>query len=142
MLRNWVFVAGLVGTTLLGALPATAGEVAGLTIKSGETWLFRIENGQPAGAHKVSDKMRPAKGEIKVEVSASMGTMMTVTNNTDHLYNYRAFMLGKPDAKGQRTSVCTLMSGGGSSFENWPETIPFLRVSDFVEAADGAMVCS
>ena len=82
----------------------------------------------------------PAIGSV--EVSASMGTMMTVTNNTDHLYNYRAFMLGKPDAKGQRTSVCTLMSGGGSSFENWPETIPFLRVSDFVEAADGAMVCS
>ena len=142
MLRNGGILAGLVASAMLGSIPASAGDAAGLTIKSGDTWLFKVENGQPLGAHKVSADTAPAKGEIKVNLSASMGTMMTVTNNTDHFYNYRAFMLGKPDAKGQRTSVCTLLSGGRSGFENWPEAIPYVRISDFVEAADGEMGCS
>ena len=121
--------------------PASARDTAGLVIQSGETWIFQVQQGQPVNAHKAGADAKPAAGEFLVTLSLQNGTMMQVVNNTDKFYNYRAFMLKRPDDKGQRTSVCTLMSNGRMGFENWPYAIPAIRLSDFIEAGENSMQC-
>ena len=69
----------LFAALLLSAAPAQA---AGLTVRTGETWLFTVKNGEPAQARKVSPSAKIPKGQIKVSVRAMLGTTMTVTNNS------------------------------------------------------------
>lgn len=113
----------------------------GLTILMGETWIFHIENGQPAGARRAGPDEKPASGEFKATLDRSGGATMIVTNNSGEWYNYRAFITAKPGHKGNRTSVCTLMPGGRQVFENWPEPFAAIRIADFAEAPDGEMRC-
>ena len=120
--------------------PAIAAQPEGLTVQAGESWIFRVENGQPADARKVDANAEPAKGELKVTLDHSMGTTMLVSNKTDHWYNYQAFATAEPGSKGVRTSVCTL-GAGISAFENWPQPIPAIRITNFTETGEGAMVC-
>lgn len=122
-------------------------ELPGLTILMGETWIFRIEKGQPAGARRAEPDAEPGKGEIKVTLSRDGGATMTVVNNSGEWYNYRAFISLKPGHKGNRTSVCTLMDGGGIMegggmvVESWPQPFPAIRIADFTEAPEGQMRC-
>ena len=144
-MRVRIMALGAAGAAALAlGLPASAKEeipLPGLTVKMGESWIFRIENGQPADARPAAKGDKPATGELMVEMKASNGTTLTVTNNGETWYNYRAFITSSPEKKGQPTSVCTLMGGGRFAFEMWPNAIPAIRVSDFEPADEGAMVC-
>jgi hypothetical protein len=113
----------------------------GLTIMMGETWIFHIENGQPAGARRAGADEKPGEGEIRVTLDRRGGATMTVINNSEEWYNYRAFISAKPGHKGNRTSVCTLGAGGWPMVEHWPEPFPAIRIADFTEAPDGRIRC-
>ena len=69
----------LAATLLLLAAPTQA---ADLTVRTGETWIFAVKNGEPAQARKVTPSAKIPKGQIKVSVRAMLGTAMTVTNNS------------------------------------------------------------
>jgi hypothetical protein len=73
------------------ALPAKA---AGLTVKTGETWVFSLSGGQPVKARKVSANAKPAAGQIVVTVRSMMGTTMTITSNNKRAYTYKAELIG------------------------------------------------
>jgi hypothetical protein len=132
--------AGLLGLGLLAG-PAQAQNSPGLVIHSGETWLFRVEQGQPLAARKAAADAKPASGELLVSMKAEMGTMMTVTNNSGKAYDYRAFMMRQPGAREERTSVCTLVGGGPLSIEHWPYSIAAIRIADFTETDSQHLVC-
>lgn len=125
------------------AAPVTAQEapLPGLTIRTGETWIFHVIGGQPVDARRANSGDTPGPGELMISISGRMGTMMSITNNSDVWYDYSAFLTPKPGKKGIRTSVCTLMAGGRQSFENWPQAIPAVRVTDFTRATPGEMRC-
>lgn len=112
----------------------------GLTVMMGETWIFHIDNGQPAGARRASPDEKPDSGEIKVTLDRGGGATMIVTNNSEDWYTYRAFISAKPGHKGNRTGMCTL-APGRQSFESWPEPFPAIRLADFTEAPDGEIRC-
>ncbi|WP_260580982.1 hypothetical protein [Sphingopyxis sp. PET50] len=140
---NMVFGVLIAAALMLGT-PAWAKDKAaqpGLTVMMGESWIFRIDNGQPVDARRAAAGDKPAAAELMVEMKASNGTMLTVTNNGETWYNYRAFLTSGPDKKGQPTSVCTLMGGGRFAFEMWPNAIPAIRISDFEPTDEGGMVC-
>ncbi len=122
----------------IAATPAWA-DPPGLTVKGGETWIFHLEYGQPAGAHLAAENAKLAPGELMVSLKAENGTMMIVTNNTDKFLNYHATMVA--GAREKATSVCTLMSNGRMGFENWPYSIRAIRLSDFEPAAENTMAC-
>jgi hypothetical protein len=139
-MRKSTMVAVLLAMALFTG-PASATDRPGVVVQSGESWIFKLDQGQPVDARKVDGEARPATGEILVTLGGRNGTMMTVTNNTDKFYNYHAFMLRRPDETGKPTSVCTLMSNGRMAFENWPYVIPAMRLSDFTEVAENNMQC-
>lgn len=117
-------------------------QLPGLTIMLGEAWIFRVEQGQPAGARAAKPDDKPGEGEIRVTLDRDQrGVMMVVTNNSGEWYNYRAFISAKAGHKGNRTSVCTLMPGERISVEMWPEPFPAIRIADFTEARDGELRC-
>jgi len=113
----------------------------GLTVQMGEAWIFHVENGQPAGARKAAEGDKPGEGEFRISLGSSLGTTMTIVNNSPTAYNYHAFVTSRRGGKGSRTSVCTLMNNGRMAFENWPQAIPAIRVADFTPAKDDEMGC-
>ena len=118
---------------LLVAAPLQA---APLTVKTGETWIFTIKNGQPANARKVTPSAKIAKGQIKVSVRALMGTTMTVTNNSPIAYTFRAELLQSGKVVAPRP--CTLPANARPIFEQWKEKSDAIRISNFTAAsADG-----
>ena len=118
---------------LLAAAPAQA---TGLTVRTGETWLFTIKNGQPANARKVTPSAKIAKGQIKVSLRAMMGTTMIVTNNSPIAYTFRAELLQSGKVIAPRP--CTLPANAKPIFEQWKEKTNAVRVSNFTAAsADG-----
>ena len=119
---------------LLAATPAHA---QGLTVKTGETWSFRIANGQPSKAHKVAAQSKPKSGEVVVTVRSMMGTTMTITSNNRQAYTYKAELIGADKAVPTRS--CTLPANARMSFENWPQKAAAVRLKDFKPATkDGA----
>lgn len=114
---------------------------AGLVIRMGETWIFRIENGQPVSARPAASGDTPQKGELMVSLQPRQGMIMAILNNTDNWYNYHAFLAAGQDPGGTATSVCTLMAGGKMSVENWPNALPAIRILDFELTQPGKMVC-
>ena len=120
-MTNRALFAGLCAL-LIAAAPAQ--ELPGLTVLMGESWIFHIEKGQPAGARRAGSDDKPGEGEIKVTLSRDGGATMIVTNNSGEWYDYRAFISAKPGHKGNRTSVYTLMDGGRMAVETWPEPFP------------------
>ena len=119
---------------LLAALPAQA---QNLTVKTGETWVFRIANGQPAKARKVAAQSKPSRGEVVVTVKSMMGTTMTITSNNPVAYTYKAELIGAEKAVPTRS--CTLPANNRLSFENWPQKAAAVRLSSFKPATrDGS----
>lgn len=110
----------------------------GLFVKQGETWFFKIKDGQPADARKGGEDDKPGNDEIRVSLG---GGNMIVLNGSSVAYNYQAFIAKKPSDKGSRTSVCTLLPGV-TVFENWPDKLPGIRLTNFSAADDGAMICA
>ena len=122
-----------VALLLLAAAPAQA---APLTVRTGETWVFSVKDGQPASARKVASSAKPARGQIMVAVRAMMGTTMIVTNNSPVAYTFRAELLR--DGKSVAARPCTLPAGGKPIFEQWKEKADAVRIGAFkVSKADG-----
>ena len=124
---------GAVALLLLAAAPAQA---APLTVKTGETWVFNVKDGQPASARKVASSAKPAKGQIMVAVRAMMGTTMIVTNNSPVAYTFRAELLR--GGKSVAARPCTLPANARPIFEQWQEKADAVRIGAFkVSKADG-----
>ena len=113
----------------------------GLTVDAGETWIFRVVDGQPAQARKVASGTAPGPGELSISLEIENGPVMVVTNNDGTWYNYRAFVITKPNTKGHRVTVCTLMGGGLSTYEDWRDPVPAIRIADFTVADANTTVC-
>lgn len=111
---------------LVAAVPAQA---AGLTVKTGETFLFKVRNGEPAEARKVTASAKIPKGQIKVAVSALAGTAMIVTNNSPIAYNFRAELMSGGKATVGRS--CTLPPNARPTFEQWEQKAEAVRISAF-----------
>jgi hypothetical protein len=123
----------ITGALLLAAASAAHGQP--LTIRTGESWVFTIHNGEPADAKKVDSSAKPAKGELMATVRALFGTSMMMTNNGPTPYTYRAelFVAGKPS--GART--CALPTGAQPTLEQWPQKADAVRISTFRPAGPG-----
>ena len=127
-----VLASSLLLAALLTASPALA---QSLTVKTGETWIFRIADGQPVKARKVAAQARPKSGEVVVTVKSMMGTTMTITSNNPQAYTYRAELIGSEKAVPTRS--CTLPANGRMSFENWRQKAAAVRLSNFKRATKG-----
>ena len=75
----------------LAAAPALA-TAAPLTVRTGETWLFRIDRGEPVNARKLAPRA-PTRGDVKVSVRAAFGTMMTISINSTQGYTFDAQLI-------------------------------------------------
>jgi hypothetical protein len=118
---------------LIAAAPSQA---AGLTVRTGETWLFTIRNGEPAQARQVTPSAKIGKGQIKVSVRPILGTAMTVTNNSPLAYTFRAELISGGKATLARS--CTLPAKARPVFEQWEQKAEAVRISDFkIAGPDG-----
>lgn len=117
--------------------PAIARGTTGLTVPIGETWMFRVERGQPGHARKVTPTTRPRPGEIRLTLRSMIGTTMTVISNSQRSYTYRATLIG---AGGEEIGAksCALPPNNRLAFESWPQTAGAVRVSDFKVTRDDA----
>ena len=123
----------LFALALAAASPALAQP---LTVKTGETWLFTLDHGEPAHARKANSTSKPARGEIKVNVRSLFGTMMTISNNSAQGYTFRAQLVGA-DGKLVTARTCTLPPGNQPALENWPQKAAAVHLSDFKPATGG-----
>jgi hypothetical protein len=127
-------IRSLVALTLITApLPAIA---APLTVKTGETWLFALDHGNPVRAHKVDAAANPAKGEVKIAVRALFGTTMTISNNSPQGYTFKAELIGV-DGKAVTAKTCTLPAKNQPALESWPQKAVAVRVGSFKPANGG-----
>jgi|SRR5580765_6137922 len=118
------------------ALSASSPAAAPLTVPVGENWIFAIDHGQPAHARKVTEKAKPAKGEVKVSIRALFGTMMTITNNSATGYTFKAELVGA-DGKAATARTCSLPPGNQPALESWPQKATAVRIGDFKPAKGG-----
>ena len=109
-----------------------------LTVRMGETWVFTIAKGQPAKARKVSTKVVPKAGEMKVSLSALMGTTMTITNNSGFDYAYHATLV-LPGGKTGPAKSCAVPANGRLAMEHWKQRVDAVRLSDFKPAPAGSL---
>ena len=121
---------------LLLAAPASA-QSPGLTIKTGESWMFAISRGQPVRARKVESTVKPPPGQVLVTLRAMMGTSLSITSNNRQSFTYKAELIGADKPAPLRS--CTLPANGRMSFEHWPQKAEAVRISDFrVAREDGS----
>ena len=114
---------------LLLLLASATASAAPLTVRAGETWVFSVRNGDPAGARKVAATARPAKGQIMVSVRRLFGTSMTVTNNSGSAWLFRAELL--KGGKALTAKSCTLPAKPGPLLEQWQQQADAVRISQF-----------
>ena len=123
----------LASALLAAATPALAEP---LTIRTGETWLFTLDHGDPARARKAEASASPARGEIKVNVRALLGTMMTVTNNSPQGYTFQAQLIGA-DGKAVNARACGAPPNNQPALESWPQKAAAVRIGSFKPAKGG-----
>ena len=123
---------------LLASSPATAAKAVGLTVRTGETWIFKVVGGQPAKTRKADANAAPATGEIKVSLSALMGATMTIANNSKYDYAYRASLV-LPNGKTGAAKSCAVPAHGKLAIEHWPQRVAAVRLSDFRPAPAGSL---
>lgn len=111
---------------------ASAAHSAPLTVHTGESWVFTVENGEPANGRKVQSSARPGKGQLMISVRALFGTNMIVTNNSPVAYTFRAELLrgGKVTA----ARPCDLPANGAPIFEQWSQKAEAVRIGHFKKA--------
>ena len=118
----------------LGPLPA---EAAGLTVKTGESWMFAISRGQPVRPRRVQPTVKPPPGQVLVTLRAMIGTSLSITSNNPQSYTYKAQLIGAEKPVPVRS--CTLPANGRMSFEHWPQKADAVRISDFrIARKDGS----
>lgn len=114
-----------------------AARAPGLNVKTGESWIFAIQGGQPVKARKTAASTKAGTGQVIVTVRSMMGTTMTISSNSPVAYTYQAELLGKGKAVPIRS--CTLPANGRVAFEHWPQQAEGVRLSNFkVATKDGA----
>ena len=122
---------------LVAASPLTAAQSSGLTVKTGESWMFAISRGQPVRARKVKPTVKPPPGQIIVTLRSMMGTSLSIVSNNRQSFTYKAELIGADKPVPVRS--CTLPANGRVSFEHWPQKADAVRISDFrVARQDGA----
>ena len=118
------------------ASPAAA-QSPGLTVKTGESWMFAISRGQPVRARKVKPTVKPPPGQVLVTLRAMMGTTLSIASNNPQSFTYKAELIGADKPVPVRS--CTLPANGRVSFEHWPASADAVRISDFrVARKDGS----
>ena len=121
----------------LFVLPASPLSAQGLTVKSGESWMFAISRGQPVRARRVSPAAKPPRGQVVVTVRSMLGTSLSIKSNNPQAFTYRAELIGADKPVPLRS--CTLPANAKVSFEHWPQKASAVRISDFrVARGDGA----
>ena len=121
---------------VLLAVPAPA-IAQGLTIKTGESWMFAISRGQPVRARRVKPNVKPPPGQVLVTLRAMLGTSMSIISNNRQSFTYKAELVGADKPVAVRS--CQLPANGRVSFEHWPEKASAVRISDFrVATKDGS----
>ncbi len=121
---------------VLLAVPAQA-NAQGLTIKTGESWIFSISRGQPVRARRVKPNVKPPPGQVLVTLRAMLGTSMSIISNNRQSFTYKAELVGADKPVAVRS--CQLPANGRVSFEHWPEKASAVRISDFrVATKDGS----
>ena len=115
----------------------TAALAASLSVQAGESWLFRVANGQPVAAHRVPATAAPAAGEIMLSVKRILGTVVTMRNNSPIAYTYRATLVG-PDGKAIVARSCVLPANNRLAMESWPQVAIAVRVGDFKPTRDSS----
>jgi hypothetical protein len=118
---------------IVAAAPAVAEP---LTVRTGETWLFSLDHGEPAHTRQASTTATPARGEVKVTVRALLGTMMSISNNSAQGYTFQAQLIG-PDGKAVTARTCTLPPGNQPALESWPQKAVAVRIGGFRPAKGG-----
>ncbi len=114
-----------------------AAQSPGLTIKTGESWMFAISRGQPVRARKVKPSIKPPPGQVLVTLRSMMGTSLSITSNNRQSFTYKAELIGADKPVALRS--CTLPANGRLSFEHWPQKADAVRISDFrVARQDGS----
>jgi hypothetical protein len=114
-----------------------AAQSPGLTVKTGESWMFAISRGQPVRARKVAPTVKPSPGQVLVSLRSMMGTSLSITSNNSQAYTYSAELIGAEKSVPVRS--CTLPANGRLSFEHWPQNASAVRISNFkVATADGS----
>ena len=130
-----VRMTALVLLSLLAA-PAAA-QSPGLTVKTGESWMFALSRGQPVRARKVKPTVKPPPGQVLVTLKAMIGTSLSITSNNRQSFTYKAELIGADKPVPVRS--CTLPANGRMSFEHWPQKANAVRISDFkVARKDGS----
>ena len=119
---------------LLAASPLPAKD-RGLTVRTGESWIFAIQGGQPVRARKVDPWIRVARGQVLVTVRSMMGTTMTISSNNPDSYTYKAELIGAGKPVSER--ACTLPAERRVSFEHWPQKAEAIHLSNFQPAPAG-----
>lgn len=128
-------LAALYLLTLLAS--PVAAQSPGLTVKTGESWMFAISRGQPVRARKVEPSVKPPPGQVLVTLRSMMGTSLSITSNNPRAYTYSAELIGADEAVPVRS--CTLPANARMSFEHWPQMATAVRISNFkVAAKDGS----
>ena len=123
---------------IIALLAATPVPAKPLTVRMGETWIFTIANGQPAKARKANAHSSPGPGQMKVTLQPLMGTTMTVTNNSEFDYSYRATLL-LPGGKTGAAKSCAVPANGRLAIEHWTQRLAAVRLSDFKPAPAGSL---
>jgi hypothetical protein len=123
----------LFALVLASASPAIAEP---LTVHTGETWLFTIEQGEPAHARKVDATAKAARGEVKVSVRSLFGTMMTISGNSPQGYTFQAQLVGV-DGKTMNVRACGLPPNNQPALESWPQKAAAVQIGDFKPAKGG-----
>ena len=108
---------------------ASVAQAAPLTVRTGESWVFTVKNGDPVNPRKVGGSAKPGKGQVMVTVRALLGTAMFVTNNSRTAYKFQAEVLRGGKAEAART--CNLPAKG-KIFEQWEKPADAVRISNFV----------
>ena len=126
----------LILALLLALAMPTAATAAPLSIKPGESWVFRIAKNEPVKARKVAATAKPAKGEIMVTVRAFLGTALTAVNATGRGWSFKAELVSGGKISPARS--CTLPKSTDPIFEQWPgKPADAVRISRFIPADGG-----
>ena len=113
---------------------ASAAHGGPLTMRPGETWVFKVKDGQPADAHLVAASAKPAKGEVVATVRSLFGTILIISNNSGVPYSFNAELMPGRNLTAVRT--CTLPSGGKPDIEQWEQKAEQVRISNFRAAGN------
>jgi hypothetical protein len=114
---------------------ASSANAQGLTVRTWESWVFTVRNGEPANTRKVDAEAKPAPGQIMVTARALFGTNMIVTNNSATAYTFRAELL--QGGKAIATRPCDLPANAQPILEQWPQKADAVRISHFQGAPRG-----